>query len=225
MTAQNKNERMQKLKQRLRKGIGSRKFWIRNLAAVSAAAAVLAGALWARNAMAEQRQIQEEVASQVIRFHVLAESDRHNDQQIKLAVRDHLLETMGSLLEGKETLEETRECLNENLDLLSQEAESVVRKAGSSAAVTVQLTRADFPVKTYGAYRFPAGEYETLQVKIGEGRGHNWWCLIFPSLCFQNSLKPVISEDGERKLKYVLSDEAYDSILQKDRVSIGFLWF
>ena len=101
----------------------------------------------------------------------------------------------------------------------------MVREAGSSVPVNVELTREDFPVRTYSRYRFPAGEYETLQVTLGSGEGHNWWCLIFPSLCFQDSLHPVLSEDGERKLKYVLSDETYDRILQKEKVSIGFLWF
>lgn len=210
---------------KIRRAGKSGKFWVRNLAAVSAAAALLAGAFWARNALDREREIQEEVASQVIRFHVLAESDRHEDQQIKLAVRDRLLEKMRGLLNDKDSLEETRKCLTEHLDLLAREAQAAADEAGGSAPVTVRMTREDFPVRVYGEYRFPAGEYETLQVKIGSGRGHNWWCLIFPSLCFQNSLRPVISGDGERKLKYVLSDEAYDSILEKDRVSIGFLWF
>ena len=71
----------------------------------------------------------------------------------------------------------------------------MVREAGSSVPVNVELTREDFPVRTYGGYRFPAGEYETLQVTLGSGEGHNWWCLIFPSLCFQDSLHPVLSED------------------------------
>ena len=223
---------MQKIKKKIGRWAGklwkscrSRQFWLRNLAVFSAAAAILAGAFRAREALAEERKIQEEVASQVIRFHVLADSDRHRDQQIKLAVRDRLLEKMASLLEGKETLEETRSCLKAHLGILQTEAEQVLRQAGSSQEVKVRMTKENFPVRVYGDYRFPAGEYETLQVTIGSGRGHNWWCLIFPSLCFQNSLHPVISGDGRRKLKYVLSDEAYDSILQKDRVSIGFLWF
>ncbi len=204
---------------------GSSIFRLRNLAALLAAAAVFCGALWAGTALDRERSIQEEVASQVIRFHVLAESDRHPDQQIKLQVRDRLLEKMSVWLEETETLEETRECLNSHLEELTREAEAAVREAGGTAGVTVEMTRENFPVRVYGQYRFPAGEYETLRVKIGSGGGHNWWCLIFPSLCFQNSLRPVISRDGERKLKYVLSDEAYDSILQKEKVSIGFLWF
>ena len=97
----------------------------------------------------------------MIRFHVLAESDRHPDQQIKLQVRDRLLEKMSVWLEETETLEETRECLNSHLEELTREAEAAVREAGGTAGVTVEMTRENFPVRVYGQYRFPAGEYET----------------------------------------------------------------
>ena len=110
-----------------------------------------------------------DVYKRQIRFHVLANSDRTADQEIKLQVKDRLLDEMGVLLEGADTLDETRECLQENLPLLQEKAEETVRLAGSSQAVTVRLTTADFPVKTYGDYTFPAGRYET--------------CLLYTSRC------------------------------------------
>ena len=203
----------------------SRRFWIRNLAAMAAFTALTAAALRAHMEMTEERAAQAELAASVIRFRVLADSDRQKDQEVKLAVRDALLERMGDLLQGAETAEDTRRLLEENLDTLRQEAEMAVRREGSGVPVSLELTRDEFPLRVYGDLRFPAGEYETLRVTLGSGSGRNWWCLLFPSLCFQDALRPVLSGEGERKLKYVLSDETYDRILQKEKVSIGFLWF
>ena len=197
----------------------------RNLAVLMAVLVGSIGVLWIGYHREQLLEIQQEIACQVIRFHVLANSDRIEDQEIKMQVKDRLLEEMGSLLENADTLEETRECLRESLPLLQETAEEVVRRAGSSQAVSVSLTTADFPVKTYGDYTFPAGQYETLQVELGNAKGHNWWCMIYPSLCFEDALHPVMTETGSKKLKRVLSDEAYDSILQKADISIGFLWF
>lgn len=202
-----------------------KKFWKRNLALLAALAVGAAAGAHIWQAAEQERQIQQEIAGQVIRFHVLANSDRRSDQAVKLQVRDRLLNSMGELLADADGLDETRECLTANLERLRSEAEEAVRAAGSEDAVTVKLTEAGFPVRTYGDYTFPAGTYETLQVVIGNGKGHNWWCLIYPSLCLADALHPVMTEKGGKKLKYVLSDEAYDSILQKDEISIGFLWF
>lgn len=201
------------------------KFCKRNLAVIMAVIIGSAGALWTGITWDHVQETQMEIAKQVIRFHVLANSDRTADQEIKLQVKDRLLKEMGVLLEGADTLDETRKSLQENLPLLQEKAEETVRLAGSRQAVTVRLTTADFPVKTYGDYTFPAGRYETLQVELGNAKGHNWWCMIYPSLCFEDALHPAMTEKGGKKLKGVLSDEAYDSILQKGELSIGFLWF
>ncbi len=220
-----KAERFREWKAKLGKRLGSRQFWIRNLAAMAAFTVLTALALRIHMDQMEERAAQEELSGSVIRFHVLADSDREKDQELKLAVRDALLACMEVLLEGAGSLEEARQCLAGNLDVLKQEAEQTVQEAGSGERVSLALTREEFPVRVYGDYRFPAGEYETLQVKLGSGKGRNWWCLLFPSLCFRDSLHPVLAGKEERKLKYILSDETYDRILQKDKVSIGFLWF
>lgn len=201
------------------------RFWKRNLALLAALVMGLAGAAWAWRVTEQERQVQREIAGQVIRFHVLANSDRRADQEIKNQVKERLLYSMEELLAYADDLEETRACLTSALPQLQEEAQETVREAGSGDIVTVELTTAEFPVKTYGDYTFPAGTYETLQVEIGNGLGHNWWCLIYPSLCFEDALHPVMTEKGGKKLKNVLSDEAYDSILQKGDISIGFLWF
>ena len=168
--------------------------------------------------------VQQEIAGQVVRFHVLANSDRVEDQEVKLQVKERLLDRVGELLETAEDLEDTKDILKSNTKYLQQEAENCLIEAGSKDGVTVSYETDYFPVKNYGDYTFPAGEYEALRVKIGKAQGHNWWCMLYPSLCFKDALNPVLEEDDE-KLGKVLSDEAYDTILKKEDVQFTFRWF
>lgn len=168
--------------------------------------------------------VQQEIASQVVRFHVLANSDRVEDQEVKMQVKEQLLDRVGDLLESADSLKDTKEILKRNTEYLRQEAENCLREAGSDDEVSVSYETDYFPVKNYGDYTFPAGEYEALRVKIGKAQGHNWWCMLYPSLCFKDALNPVLEEEDE-KLGKVLSDEAYDTILKKEDVQFTFRWF
>lgn len=168
--------------------------------------------------------VQHEIASQVVRFHVLANSDRVEDQEVKMQVKEQLLDRVGDLLESADSLKDTKEILKRNTEYLRQEAENCLREAGSDDEVSVSYETDYFPVKNYGDYTFPAGEYEALRVKIGKAQGHNWWCMLYPSLCFKDALNPVLEEEDE-KLGKVLSDEAYDTILKKEDVQFTFRWF
>lgn len=174
----------------------------------------------------EEEELQREIASKVVRFHVEANSDRKQDQEDKLAVRDALLGEMERLLDdcsdrepGKEM---TEQVLRASLPELEQCAENVLRERGCSLPVEVSFGDSWFPQKTYGSYTFPPGEYEALKVTIGEGEGHNWWCMLYPSLCFPDAMHAVPDAEGERELKSVLSDEAYDSILRRGELRFSF---
>lgn len=168
--------------------------------------------------------VQQEIASQVVRFHVLANSDRVEDQEVKMQVKEQLLDRVGDLLVSADSLKDTKEILKRNTEYLRQEAENCLREAGSDDEVSVSYETDYFPVKNYGDYTFPAGDYEALRVKIGKAQGHNWWCMLYPSLCFKDALNPVLEEEDE-KLGKVLSDEAYDVILKKEDVQFTFRWF
>lgn len=119
-----------------------------------------------------------------IRFHVVANSDSPEDQALKLRVRDKLLEEFGREFAGIDSIDKEREKVIENIDEIEKIALLEVKRAGKSYPVKVQFGRFSFPTKAYGNLVLPAGEYEALKVVIGKGEGANWWCVMFPPLCF-----------------------------------------
>ena len=137
--------------------------------------AVLAGAWLDRE--------QTELADSVIRLHVIANSDSGEDQALKLAVRDRVLEQAESLYPQGANLEESRRALEGHLNALAAAGQAVVEEWGYDYPVSAELTRCWFPTKEYDGFSLPAGEYEALRVVIGEGEGQNWWCVAFPPLC------------------------------------------
>lgn len=148
---------------------------------------VLAALLW--SAWAGQEQA--ELAGQVIRLHVLANSDSQADQELKLAVRDRVLEQAEDLYPEDATLEQAREILEDSLDELAAAGQQVVDEAGKDYPVTAQLEECWFPTKEYENFALPAGEYTALRVVIGEGEGQNWWCVAFPALCLGAATESV----------------------------------
>lgn len=126
---------------------------------------------------------QKELADQVIRLHVIANSDSVRDQTVKLAVRDRVLAKAETLYSGDATRGEALEILAQHLPELAQEGQAVVEEWGSEEKVTAQIGRCWFPTKEYEDFALPAGEYTALRIVIGEGQGQNWWCVAFPPLC------------------------------------------
>ena len=123
------------------------------------------------------------VYDSVIRLHVLANSDSDEDQALKLTVRDAVLEKTEELLAGVETREEAEEILRKSLSEIEAAAARALTEHGCADGVSVTLAREKYPRRTYEGLAFPAGEYLSLQVKIGNAEGHNWWCVLFPPMC------------------------------------------
>ncbi len=126
---------------------------------------------------------QQELADCVIRFHVIANSDSAEDQALKLAVRDRVLEQAEGMYPEGATLEQARQALEGHLNLLAAAGREVVEEQGYDYPVSAQLTDCWFPTKEYEGFALPAGNYTALRVTIGEGEGQNWWCVAFPPLC------------------------------------------
>lgn len=124
---------------------------------------------------------------QLIRFHVLANSDSERDQALKYQVKDQVVSYMQGQFANSQSIEESREILVANMEGIANLAERTLQSEGSSDTVDVQYGRFDFPVKYYGDFSLPAGNYEAVRVVIGEGEGENWWCVLFPPLCFVDS--------------------------------------
>lgn len=131
----------------------------------------------------------ENLTHDVLRLHILANSDTDRDQEIKLLVRDEITMECGSLFENADSLEEAEKVASENLELFKETAERVIREKGENYEVSVRLCPVYFNTRYYGEITMPAGKYMALQIEIGKAQGQNWWCVLFPSLCFGTSAK------------------------------------
>lgn len=134
----------------------------------------------------------EEVADKLIRFHVIANSDSEEDQALKLKVRDKIIDKMSIKLESVESLDDAREILNSSIEEVNSIAKEVIAEEGFDYDVKTMLSNENFPDKIYGDYIFPQGNYEAYRVIIGSGEGQNWWCVMFPPLCFVDESKNIV---------------------------------
>lgn len=152
------------------------------------------------------------LADQVLRLHVIANSDSASDQALKLEVRDAVLEQATPLLAGADSQRSAEAALLPHLEELAQAGQAVLTAAGCDDAVTVSLTDAWFPTKVYDGFSLPAGTYRALRVVIGQGEGQNWWCVVFPPLC----LASVTEEVSEAAALSGLSDDQVALITGRD---------
>ena len=162
--------------------------------------------------------LQQQIATQVLRFHIRANSDTVADQQKKLRIKQSFLEWLAPILSENTSKSETRQCIRKNLPDIRKEA----TRMAAPEPVTVTLQKEWFPEKTYGTCTFPEGIYDALRVDIGQAKGHNWWCVLYPSLCFADALEPSMTEEGEEKLQQVLDEDAYDLLLHPQKLKIRF---
>lgn len=162
--------------------------------------------------------LQQQIATQVLRFHIRANSDTVADQQKKLRIKQSLLEWLTPILSENTSKSETIQCIRKNLPDIRKEA----TRMAAPESVTVTLQKEWFPEKTYGTCTFPEGIYDALRVDIGQAKGHNWWCVLYPSLCFEDALEPSMTEEGEEKLQQVLDEDAYDLLLHPQKLKIRF---
>jgi stage II sporulation protein R len=157
--------------------------------------------------------IQDSISNKLIRFHVIANSDNAEDQALKLKVRDKVLEYISPMLKGSKSIEESREIIKANDDSIKRIAQDIVKKNGYKYVVATELSKQKFPVKTYGNITLPQGEYEAYRILIGSGGGQNWWCVMFPPLCFIDITKgEVSSKETEKVIKQVLSEKEFSAV-------------
>ena len=160
---------------------------------------------------------------------MLANSDSTEDQEIKLKVRDGVVAFVQQKLKKAESKEEAERIIRKNLSKIKREANKILEEEQYESRAVAKLTKEEFPVKVYGDTVFPAGEYETLQVEIGKAKGHNWWCVMYPSLCLVDESVAVVPKESKEKLRDSLTEEEYETITQekpavKYRFKIAELW-
>lgn len=153
-----------------------------------------------------------EIYEKVIRLHVIANSDTAEDQDLKMHVRDRIINELSGKLEDLDGIESSREYIIANTNLIQSIAEDEIKKRGKDYDVKAVFGQYQFPVKSYGFVTLPAGEYDALRVIIGNGKGSNWWCVLFPPLCFVDITKGETQADMRKRLEKVLTAEELAAI-------------
>ncbi len=158
----------------------------------------------------------ENYKDKMIRFHVLANSDIEEDQALKLKVRDEVIAYLHPKLLKSNTVEESEKIIQESYSNLIDISKEVIKENGYNYDVSVNLEYCNFPTKQYSSVVLPSGEYKALRVVIGEGSGQNWWCVMFPPLCFVDESTSVIDEETDLKLQEILTEDEYNLVVKKE---------
>ena len=175
-------------------------------------AAASAAVITYKSSMAAENRLQEDLARQIIRFHVRANSDSERDQQLKLKVKDRVVEYMSPLLENSESIEESKEILSQSVDTIKEIAVQALNEEGADNSVNVYFEESYFPMKSYADVTFPPGVYEAFRIDIGASLGKNWRCVLYPPLCFVDSSCGVLPDESKQKLKNILTEDEYNAI-------------
>lgn len=174
---------------------------------------------------AKQSLMQQDLAEEVFRFHVLANSDSEEDQALKMQVKEAVIAYMKEEIPESDSVETTKEWARNHLDAIVNLAKAVIQEEGYDYPVIAEVTTCDFPEKTYGDITFPSGRYEALRIEIGEANGQNWWCVLYPNLCFIDAVHAVVPEEGKKDLKKVLQEDTYEMVTATSRFKIGWFFF
>lgn len=154
----------------------------------------------------------EDIQKSVLRLHVIANSDSTCDQELKLKVRDAVLQSGKEIFTGSADRSSAEKKISENSDAILKAARDVIEDEGFDYDVRLEITDDNFPTKTYGDTTLPAGRYRAVKIVIGEGEGHNWWCVMFPALCIPGASEDVSINDvlTGSETKFVKSDPEID---------------
>ena len=156
-----------------------------------------------------------EIPNNVFRFHILANSDTEEDQTLKLKVRDKVLERTKILFDTANSKSDAEEFVKANLETIEEIAQNEVYKNGYNYPVKAEIVNMHFDPRHYESYTLPAGMYDALRITIGNAKGHNWWCVMYPSICISTA------DEGKDRAKDVLSDDEY-SVVTDDKVEYKF---
>ena len=174
------------------------------------------------SAISYTHAICKDISDNIFRLHVIANSDSSEDQTLKLLVRDSILSYINTISSDITSKEELISLVNENLNVLEELAEKTIVENGYNYDVSLEIGNFSFPTKNYGDITLPPGYYDALRIKIGKADGQNWWCVMFPPLCFVDVTTGVVPEDSKQTLKDNLSAEEFDLISSNSDSSTQF---
>lgn len=161
-----------------------------------------------------------DLSQNMVRLHVIANSDAEEDQALKLLVRDRILKVGKNIFDSSQSSEETLESLNQNYETLLSAARDEIKKAGFDYDVKIETGSFFFPAKSYENISLPAGNYEAVRVILGEGSGKNWWCVMFPPLCFVDSSVGTADKETSEILRSRLREDEYSLITGKGELPV-----
>lgn len=164
--------------------------------------------------------ISDNLYNSVFRLHVIANSDSEDDQNLKYIVRDNLINYMNNSCKNLNSKDEVIEYAQHHLDEIKDIAKKTVKENGFNYPITVEIGNFEFPTKKYGDVSFPSGYYDALRVKIGNSSGKNWWCVMFPPLCFVDTTTGIVSDSSKESLQKTLSNENYKIVSENDNSEI-----
>lgn len=173
---------------------------------------------WTRT---KEEHLAEVLAPQVLRFHVLADSDSPADQELKLQVRDLLLNAIRRDVPDCSEKEQIESYIRASETKLEETANQFIKEQGFSCTADIRLERAYFPTRIYGELTFPCGVYDAVRVVLGSGSGHNWWCVLYPSLCFTSESFAVMPPESEAELSGLLDENIFEEIHRERSLVFG----
>ena len=166
--------------------------------------------------------VSDSLENSVFRLHVIANSDSEEDQNLKYKIRDALLEYMNSICKNVNSKQEAISIANQNKNKFYEIARNIILESGYNYDVSIEIGNFSFPTKTYGDITLPHGFYDALRVKIGNAEGQNWWCVMFPPLCFVNVSSGIVPDESKENLKENLSVEEFNIISNENSSHIKF---
>lgn len=166
--------------------------------------------------------IQQAISHKIIRFHVIANSDSDADQALKLKVKEAVVNYTAELLCNSKSISETEDLLSSHTNDIISIANNVISENDYDYPVTAEITDTYFPTKSYGSYTFPPGTYRAFQIKIGEAKGKNWWCVLYPPLCFIDISHGTVNPESEELLKETLTTDEFQAVSDEYTVKYRF---
>lgn len=163
----------------------------------------------------------DQLRENVLRLHILADSDSESDQKLKLMVRDAILEESGDIFSGAQDKSDAEQIAAQNIGRIKEIAVETLRKNGCADAVSAEIAQVEFDERTYGDITMPSGEYTALRIKIGSAQGHNWWCVMYPPLCVPAACSEEI-EDDEDAVKTCFTEEEQDILYHPKKFKVRF---
>ena len=173
-------------------------------------------------AISYAENVSTDIAESVFRLHILANSDSKEDQELKIKVRNFLLDYMNSLCSNCKSKEEAIILVEQNKEKFREIALNTVKENGYNYDVKINIGNFQFPTKNYGDISLPAGFYDALRVEIGEAKGQNWWCVMFPPLCFVDISSGIVPDESKKLMEDNLSEEEFALVSDSSNTEIQF---